>query len=336
MDDVVVFKEFFALIDESLSAVFTTAAAGLITWVVPIAWTTLGTLMLIWSYYISKGKGDSISDAAQKLFVAVLIIHASSTLYVTYVALPLIGLPEEISNRVAGGTSATTTLDQLTGSLIHIILGVLMAGVEAFKTLNFGGALVLFLAAVMMLIAGALLLIAVVTNMIYAKIGISYLLAVGPMYVFFLMVPPIKNWFFSWLNSIMYFVMLTVFSTMTMLLFVGIANKFMQKLAASFQAQHEAKLSFAESVFAYLKGTITGEGGDGGAVTDAGTAWAQAEWSIISVAFQMVLIFIPLFLVALETRTMVASLTGGSGGSFGSGVVNVISTAWRGGFARHK
>lgn len=324
-----IFGDLFTNIDDAVLSIFTDAAKGMSAYIVPIAWVALGIMLLITAMFIQHGRGNDVTGFAKKLFFGCLIISAVGGLYVPYVAAPLFKIPEELSLAVTNNKGATTTVDALADHLLNLVVGVLQAVVESFKSWNIGGAAVLLIAAALIIAAGSLLLVAVVFNMVYAKIGMAYLLAVGPLFIFFLMIPAVKNWFFSWLNTIFYFVMLTVFSTMTMLMFTGIANKFMEKLAAALQTSFNAKMSFNETVFSWLTGSMN-SGAAGGSALEV----VQTEWSVISIALQIVLVFVPLFLVAMETKTMVQSITGGSGGSFGTGVVNAVSTLWRGGLGR--
>lgn len=342
---VTLFTDFFRTVDEVLGGLAESSSQGMIAYIMPIAWVTMGILFLVWAGAIWVGRGNSVDDLCKRMFSFVLILQFASVFYHAWVAAPIMNLPDELSQAVAklpsaaaqggGAVTSTSAADQLCGALEQLLLGVLQAGVEAFKSWNIGGALMLFLAALGMGIAGVLLLVGVVFNMLYAKIGLFYILAVGPLFIFFLAVPGVRNWFYGWLNTAFYFVMLAVFSTLSMVVFTGIANRFMQKLTAAVTSAWDSKLSLAESMFSLLTNAMTGQGGDASAVSSAAGNAVTTEVNVISIALQMILMFIPMFLVALETRTLVGSLTGGQGGSFGTGIVNVVSTAWRGGFGRH-
>lgn len=343
--DIHLFEDFFRNVDEVLADIGSTASAGMIEYIVPIAWTSLCILGLVWALAIWNGQGSSVKDWFTKLAKFVFILQFASVFYGPWVAEPLMKIPDELSHAVskvkgasadaAAPFSSTSAADQLVGGLQEMVMGTLQASVEAFKDWNVGGAVALFCAVVLMLIAGVLLLVAVIFNMLYAKIGMFYILAVGPLFIFFLALPGVRNWFYGWLNTAFYFVILSVFSTLSMLLFTGIANKFMQKLAGAVTAAHQAQVGLTEAWFSMLVLSMSGKAAEGvnnagGAVVDFGAA----QMNVVSIALQMVLMFIPMFLVALETRTLVGSLTGGSGGSFGNGVVNVLSTMWRGGVGR--
>lgn len=330
-----VFTDFFARFDKVVLQVGSDIANNMINYVVPIAWVALGVMMLTWAGAIFFGNGSPVADWFKKLGTAVLIIQFASVFYISWVATPLIALSSELASAVSGATSTdTSAADQLAGGLEQLVLGVVQASVEALKHWNVGGALLLLIGALLMAAAGCLLLIGVIFNLLYAKVGITYMVAIGPLYVFFLTLPAVRSWFFNWLNTGFYFIMLTVISTLTSMIFLGIANDFMTKLAEAVGAAGEAKVLFAKRIFAGLVKAMTLgmiKPKEGTVIIDD---VISAEFNVISIAIQMLLIFIPMFLVVLETRTLVGSLTGGSGGSFGSGMVNVISTAWRGGVGR--
>ncbi|UTP27820.1 hypothetical protein NMB33_40235 (plasmid) [Burkholderia sp. FXe9] len=55
------------------------------------------------------------------------------------------------------------------------------------------------------------------------------------------------------------------------------------------------------------------------AVLPPDPSYAQASLNILSIAFQLVFICIPLFFIEIQLPTIVASMTGGQGGSVGSG-----------------
>ncbi len=343
--DVHLFSDFFKTVDEVLDEVMGVAWVGISEYIVPIAWVSLGILALVWAGAIWHGHGSSVKDWFTKMAKFVLILQFASVFYLAWVVTPMVSIPNELTYAIAkmqttvnGGAAAitsTTAADQLTGALEQLVLGTLQAAVDAFKDWNVGGALALFVACALMICAGVVLLVIVIFNILYAKIGMAYILSVGPLFIFFLAIPGTRSWFTGWLNTAFYFVMLSVMSTLTMLLFTGIADKFMTKLTKAITDSFQAQLGLAEALYSMLGKAISGNVVEG--AVNAGNAagnMASAQINVVSIALQMVLVFIPMALVALETRTLVGSLTGGSGGSFGSGVANVVSTAWRGGVGR--
>ena len=322
-----IFGDLVNAVDASLATVYVSAAQGMSNYVMPIAWATLGVTCLIWCLMVMDGKVSSpLNGWISKGLITVLIFQAASSLYGPWVSQPLYHLPTDLANAVTNtsGSTPAASLDALSDSVDQIVLGVAQAMVSAITDLNIGGALILFTCMVMISIAGSLLEIACVFNLIYAKLGLGLVLGVGPFFVICLAWQPIKGMFFSWLNTCLYFAFLTVMTTMIEVIFIKIANTFMSKLTQAVTAYGDAQHNLASNVLSMLKAAISAD-----ATAVASNPLITAPLNIYSIALQMVLCFIPMFLVALEIRTLVSSLTGGSGGSFGTGLVNAATTAAR-------
>lgn len=318
-----VFGDLVANIDDGLSDIFATAAAGMSGYVMPLAWAMLGVTILVWALLIMEGKVQTpMQDWITKGFYIVIIFQATSTFYTQWISGPLFHLPTDLANAVSGTSgSASASLDVLSDSIDQLLMGVAQALVEAFHNLNFGGAFILSFCMCGIAASGCLLEIACVFNMIYAKIGLALLLGVGPFFIVTLAWQQLKGYFTSWFNTVLYFVFLTVMTTLVELLFIKIANKFMSKLTEAISAFTQSQTSLASNVASMLKSMMTSEP----AVTQAVSA--QPGLNILSIVIQMILVFLPMFFVAIEIRTLCSSMTGGSGGSFGSGVTNAVGTA---------
>lgn len=316
-----IFTDLMTNIDKGIAASFSGAAAGMTAYVLPIGWAMFGISLLVWAFMVIEGKIHSpMNDWIMKGLYMLLVLTAAGTSYTTWVSAPLFALPNELSSAITNAGSSTAALDQLSDSLDQLIIGMAQAMADAFGDFNFGGGLILLVSIIAVALAGSLLEIACMFNMIYAKIGLALVLGVGPFFVLCLFWGPTKQWFYSWMNTVLYFVFLSVMTTMIMLLFITIANTFMGKLMNAVQAASDANAGFAHNVYAALKAVWNGEplpsSSGAGAVVNA-------QLNILSVSFQIVLVFLPMFFVALEVRSMVASMTGGSGGSFGGGVMAV-------------
>ncbi len=323
-----IFGDLMTNIDNEIAATFGSAAAGMSAYILPVGWAMFGISLLVWAILIMEGKIQSpFNDWMMKGLKMLLILQAASSLYATWVSGPLFQLPNDLATAVTGAASSTTALDALSDKLDQLIMGMAQAMVVAFKSLNIGGALVLLICIVAVSGAGSLLEIACVANMIYAKIGLALLLGVGPFFVMCLIWEPIKGFFFSWLNTVLYFTFLGVMSTMVMVIFMNIANRFMTKLAQAIEASTSAGSSLSSNLFALLQAGMSDDKG----VSQAAAATSGAMLNILLIAIQLVVVFVPMFFVALEMRTLVSSMTSGSGGSFGSGVSNVASMALRAG-----
>jgi type IV secretion system protein VirB6 len=278
-----------------------------------------GISLLVWAVLILDGRIQSpMNDWMMKGISMLLVLTAVGAGYQTWIAGPLFGLPAALSGAVSSTGSPEAVLDTLAGNLIELLKGIAEGMVDAFAGFNFGGAFLLFQCLVAVGIAGLLLLVACAFNYIYALIGLALVLGVGPFFVLCLFWPQIRGYFFSWLNTALYFVFLSVMSTMFVVLFIGIANGYMDKLRTLVESNTAAGASFTSNVYALVKAMFSGAP----PATTAGVA-AQPFIDIFSIGLQMNFVFLPMFFVALEMRTLVSSMTSGSGGSFGSGAVNV-------------
>jgi type IV secretion system protein VirB6 len=320
------FTDLTANIDAGIASSFGSAAAGMSAYVLPIGWTMFGITLLVYAVMVIEGKTNSpMKDWMVKGIGLLLILTATGTMYSSWVSGPLFALPNELATAVSGAPTSTAALDTLSDSLDQMIMGLAQAMVSAFAGLNIGGGFILLVCIGFVSIAGSLLEISCVFNMIYAKIGLAMVLAVGPFFVVMLLWQQTKGYFFSWFNTVLYFVFLTVMSTMVMVLFITIANKFMGKLSDAVAASTGAQQALGNNILALLKSYMSGE------VATTTAVSAQPVLNILSISIQMVMVFLPMFFVALEMRTLVSSMTGGSGGSFGSGAVNLFKSLKGGG-----
>ena len=320
------FTDLLHNIDESILLSFQAAATGMSNYVLPIGITMFGISVLVWAILVMEGQVQTpMNDWLSKLLKALFIFAAAGQFYSSWISAPLFALPNELSAAVSGAASSTSALDALSGKLDQLIMGIAQGMVAAFKNWNFGGALMLIVAMVLAAVAGSLLEIACVFNMIYAKIGLALVLGMGPFFVICLLWPQTKGYFTSWLNTVLYFVFLTVITTMIMVLFISIADRFMTKLMAEVARSSGITDQHAINIGALIVAQMTGE-----PAPQAETN-VNAQLNILSITIQMALVFLPMFFVALEMRTLVSSLTGGSGGSIGTGVMSLVKTVKSGG-----
>jgi hypothetical protein len=72
------FSDFFQSVDSVLHNVFTTAAAGMSNYILPVGWVMFGISALVWSLLLMQGKIESpVQDWFWKGFVCVLILYAN-------------------------------------------------------------------------------------------------------------------------------------------------------------------------------------------------------------------------------------------------------------------
>jgi len=177
------------------------------------------------------------------------------------------------------------------------------AGTKLIKEFAFGPAIALFLMGVLVIVAVYLLLAAALFSVIFSKLGLSMVLAVGPFFVLALVLPQTRNYFYSWLNTALYFVFYHVFTALFIFMFIGIVNSYVGKLNT----------------------TLGGVGGGGNVLSMvARLLGASGEGlNVAAITIPLLLISLAMFFMFLQIPAMCASLTGGSGGSFGAGLTNL-------------
>lgn len=306
------FADFFQNVDSVLQSTFAQAAAGMSAYVLPIGWVMFGVSALVWSLLVMQGRIESpLQDWMLKGLVMVLVLYAAGRYYSSWISGPLFALPHELSNAIGTSGSPSQILDSLSDKMLGLCMGIGSSLVNAVTSFNFGGAIILLLSLVIVAIACILLVVAAAYNILYAKFGLALVLAVGPFFVIWLLWKQTQHLFWSWLGTALYFVFLIVVASLFIIMFVQIIDNYMTKLAAavSSMAPAPSNASLAEKIAGLLER----------AMTPPNPSTMVASFNILTIAFQLVFICIPLFFIEIQLPTIVASMTGGQGGSVGSG-----------------
>lgn len=314
-----VFTDTFASVDSGLAAVTAHAAAGMSAYVLPIGWAMLGTSLLVYSALILEGKvNNPMVEWISKGVGMMLVLMACGSYYDPWISKALAGLPDAFSSAVGNSGSPTLALDTLAGSLEELVKGLANGVMAAFKVLNMGGGFLLIFALADVALMGCFLLVTCAFNLMYAKIGLSITLAVGPFFVLCLFWSHFKNYFYSWLNTALYFVFLAVISTMFVVFFIGIAQSFMTELEKLIKTMTASSVtaSYASAVYDAIKAWA--DNAPAPAAPGASAA-SKAMFNIVILVLEINFVFMTLFLISLDMKSLVASLTGGSGGSAGGG-----------------
>jgi len=291
--------------ERALTGFYQGAAAGISGYVIPIAWVLLGVCMLIWCYLIIEGKvAMPITDWLLKFVGFMVVLYVMGSGYLSWVAAPLFELPSELTRALSATSgSAPDLLGQVNDKVVDLVSAMFTAGTTLIKELAFGPAIALFLMGVLVIVAVYLLLAAALFSIIFSKLGLSMVLAVGPFFVLMLVLPQTRNYFYSWLNTALYFVFYHVFSALFIFMFIGIVHTYVAKLNTA----------------------LGGVGGGGVMGMVARLLGASGEGlNVAAICIPILLISMAMFFMFLQIPTMCASLTGGSGGSFGAGLTNLV------------
>lgn len=281
---------------------FTASSSGVITtYVMPLGWTILAIGLLVHSWAIIEGKVQApLQDWMFKLVAALMVLYAMSGGYLNWIADPLYNLGDELGTLLAGGGSAVNSLAAVNDKVLNLISATFSAAGESFKFLDFGSGSILLIFGILIGIACYLLIGTALFFIIFAKMGISLVLAVGPFFVLGLLNQHTRSYFFSWLNTALYFVFYQVLTVLFIILFIGILNNYMTAL--------EIKLSGATWTVQNAMLNMMGLGGPG---TGA---------NLVATLTPVIVISIAMFFMLMQLPTIASSITSGSGGAFGNGL----------------
>ena len=297
--------DIYSNFERSLSGFYEGAAAGISAYVIPIAWVLLGISMLIWCYLIIEGKvAMPVTDWLLKFVGFMVVLYIMGNGYLVWVAKPIFNLPSELTTALsASASSSPDLLGQVNGKMVDLVSAMFTAGTRLVKDLAIGPAIALFLMGVLVIVAAYLLLSIALFAIIFSKLGLSLVLAVGPFFVLALVLPQTRNHFYSWLNTALYFVFYHVFSALFVFMFIGIIDSYVGKLNTQL-----GSTGSGAGVLAMVS-NLVGVGGAG--------------LNVAAVCIPIVLISMAMFFMFLQIPTMCSSLTSGSGGSFGAGLTNL-------------
>lgn len=297
--------DIYTKFDRALSGFYEGAAAGISGYVIPIAWILLGICMLIWCYLIIEGKvAMPITDWLLKFVGFMVVLYIMGNGYLSWVAKPMFDLPSALTTAMSNSpTNAPDLLGQVNEKVVDLVSAMFTAGSNLVKELAIGPAVALFLMGVLVIVATYLLLAVALFAIIFSKLGLSMVLAVGPFFVLALILPQTRNWFYSWLNTGLYFVFYHVFSALFIFMFIGIVNGYIGTLNT----------------------TLGGTGGGGGVLNMVANLLGVrgSGLNVAAICIPILLISMAMFFMFLQIPTMCSSLTNGSGGSFGAGLTNL-------------
>lgn len=301
-----VIGDIYTRFDTVLNGFYEGAAAGISSYVIPIAWVLLGICMLIWCYLVMEGKVSApISDWLMKFVGFMVVLSIMGNGYLGWVAKPIFELPSELTMAMSKSTtSAPDLLGQVNEKVVDLVSAMFAAGSNLVKELAIGPAISLFLMGVLVIVAVYLLLAAALFSIIFTKLGLSMILAVGPFFVLALVLPQTRHYFNAWLNTVLYFVFYHVFTSLFILMFVGIVNSYVGSLNSAL-------------------GGSTGGGGVMNMVANF-LGVRGSGLNVAAITIPILLISLAMFFMFLQIPVICSSLTSGSGGSFGAGLNSAV------------
>ncbi|KPU89201.1 hypothetical protein APR50_33880 [Variovorax paradoxus] len=301
-----VIGDIYAKFETALNGFYEGAAMGISDYVIPIAWILLGICMLIWCYLMMEGKITTpITDWLLKFIGFMVVLHIMGGGYLSWVAKPIFALPSELTMAMSRtSVDAPDLLGQVNEKVMNLVSAMFTAGSDLIKELAFGPAITLFLMGVLVIVAVYLLVGVALFAIIYTKLGLSLLLAVGPFFLLALVLTQTRYLFYSWINTCLYYVFYHVFTTLFIFMFIGIVN------------------SYVGTLNAQLGGATSGAGVMNMVANLLGVRGAGLN--VAAITIPILLISISMLFMFMQIGVICSSLTGGSGGSFGSGLTSAV------------
>ena len=288
--------------DGAITGLYASASSGISSYVIPIAWIVLAVLLLVWCYLTMTGKTSMpVLDLFVPFIAFMLVLYAMGSGYTAWIADPLYKLPEELVSAVGRG-SATTPIQALAlfeEKFIGLATGGFNLLVDYVKSLAWGAAILLAIVLLIMIIAAVIMMVVIFCGLVYAKLGLTLVLAVGPFFVFLLVLQHTRDKFFSWLNTALFFVFYYVLCFLFMNLFFNFLDAYINALAG-----------------------VAANSGAGVAGTIADAIRNQFMGGDMAKAGNVIVLFMPVVLLTLimafmflQLSTIASSMTSGAGGA---------------------
>lgn len=298
--------DIYSSFERALNGFYESAATGISGYVIPVAWVLLGISMLVWCYLVMEGKvAVPVTDWLLKFMGFMLVLHVMGNGYLSWVAAPIFNLPSELTAAASRTASnAPDLLGEVNQKVVDLISALFTAGGNFASEFAFGGAIAVFLLAALVMVAAYLLLATALFAIIFSKLGLSLVLAVGPFFLLALVMPQTRSYFFSWIGTALYFVFYYVFTVLFVFLFMGILNAYLAKLSSQLGGSGEASVS-------------------GMALQLTGASGGSVGVNVVAICVPVILISLAMFCMFLQIPAICASMTGGNGGSFVSGLASL-------------
>ncbi|RYH58964.1 MAG: hypothetical protein EON54_11300 [Alcaligenaceae bacterium] len=299
--------DIYSQFDAALGSFYKTAALGVSAYVIPIAWVAFGICMLIWCYLMVEGKiAVPATDWISKFVGFMVVLYAMGNGYLEWVATPIFSLPSEMTAALsASSLDAPDLIGEVNSRVLDLVSAMFAAASKLINELAIGPAITLFIMGALVIAAAYLLLATALFAIIFAKLGLSLVLAVGPIFILALVLPQTRSYFYAWLNTALYFVFYHIFSALFVFMFLGIVNAYLGNLNLM----------------------LGGDNSGGGvpAIVTRLLGIRGSELNVAAVTVPILMISITMLFMFLQIPAVCASLTGGSGGSLGGGLSSFMS-----------
>lgn len=217
-----IYKDIFAFFDSTISGWALARAGQAASAIAPVTWTCLGIYVVLYAIMLMQGRiREYVLDGALRIikFTLILSIAFNMAQYGGWFVDIFTKGPEELAKAIlpAAPSSSVNILDKALDD------GMQVAGTIWEASGKFD---LRILAAILVFVVTIVLTGAAAAIMIIGKVGTALLLAVGPIFIVFLLFESTKRFFEGWLG---YLVTLALYA-----IFAGLCIQFLMKLFATY------------------------------------------------------------------------------------------------------
>ena len=296
-----VVNNIFDNVNKAVLALIDTASSGLLDYILPLVWVTLAIYLTVWSFLLMAGKVQTpAADIILKIFFTMFLLYFMTTGLKPLIIEPALKLPQELAIATTGDkTKSVDIIQVLFNRITDVTSAMISLAISKASAFNTVEPFVMILCAILFAMMGYVLVIVVIFIMLYAAIGLCMTLCLTVIFLFFLAIPQVKSWFFSWLNTVFYYVILSVLATLFVQFFANICLVFMNAYAG-----------------------VSGPMPDG--VVEQVLAKMELLADVVAITGQAVLVFGVMIFLGSQLPTLASSLTQGSGGSPAGGAASIF------------
>jgi len=201
-------------------------AGTMISTITPFGGIVFGIyiIFMMWGY-MRGAESDPVQDFLLKFFSWSLVIgYGLNADAYTNTVIPIVtGLGDSFLKMFSGGANATAmdTIFLTTSDLIDAASVELEKSSGLRNMLNLGGYFNLFMDSALLLTSVMPLMVAATVTVIVANVGAQIVAAVGPLFFLALLFPATRQYFSSWLNTVLSYAFIPLFVAVVSMLSVG-------------------------------------------------------------------------------------------------------------------
>jgi type IV secretion system protein VirB6 len=230
--DVHIASDLFALIDGALKSTIVQGAAKVmigLTTVFGSIWTLQFTARSI--YWLYQGLTEIFQEVFFSVLKMAIIVSMAFNVswYLEYVVPFVTGLPAWMGGILSGSESAQTNQVDLLISSYLTSLDLLVSAMKFGWTESLSVFFYALLVIVFFLIGGIPFLSVAVGTIIMLKVSSTVILAVGPVFIAFLLFDQSRQWFWGWVSILGGFMLTQVLFAVVLGIEMGIINSFVIK-----------------------------------------------------------------------------------------------------------